>query len=610
MMGMVRLVIWCWLLTATTVASVAQPSNTRSNWFADAIWYQIFPERFRNGDPANDPTPASLSGTWPYFVPRGWQVVPWTSDWYQLQPWEQDGRGFYVHAQLRRYGGDLQGILDELDYLKALGVNALYLNPIFESASLHKYGATMYHHVDKHFGPDPQGDLKLFAAEDPADPTTWKWTAADKLFLKLIQEVHRRDMRIIIDGVFNHVGIPFWALQRAKKEGPGSRFAKWFNITKWDDPATPEDEFAYQGWIGIKDLPQLARDERTLHPEVREHLHAVVRRWMDPNQDGDPSDGIDGWRLDVAAEVPLAFWEEFRGWVQGINRNAYLTGEIWWDDFNTFKFRNAQPWLGTAFDAVMNYRFGDAGFQFFNQPQAITATQFAEQLMAIHRDYGTARSLELQNLFDSHDTARIGSAVVNPQYRQDHGAGVKDNRSYDVRKPNASEKQRWKQMVAFQFLMPGAPYIYYGDEVGMWGADDPDCRKPMIWGDLKYTDERADPHGRPRLGDSVSPDNDLLAFYRGWTHRRRELAVLRRGDFKVVLTEDSRRLFAFRRSLASHEILALFNASAKDATLAPGDLGIKDPLKWRVGFNDGAAMANQITIPAHGYTVLQRETPP
>lgn len=607
---MMHSVIFWLFLTATVVPAIAQPTGTRSNWFADAIWYQIFPERFRNGDPANDPTPASLAGTWPYFVPNGWQVVPWTSDWYELQPWEQDGKGFYVHAQLRRYGGDLQGILDELDYLKKLGVNALYLNPIFESASLHKYGATMYHHVDKHFGPDPHGDLKRFAAEDAANPATWTWTAADKLFLNLIREAHRRDMRIIIDGVFNHVGIPFWALQRAKKEGPGSPFAQWFNITKWDDPATPMDEFAYQGWIGIKDLPQFARDERTLNPEVREHIHAVVRRWMDPNQDGDPSDGIDGWRLDVAAEVPLLFWEEFRGWVKGINPNAYLTGEIWWDDFNTFTFRNAQPWLGNAFDAVMNYRFGDAVFQFFNQPQAITATQFARQLTAMHRDYGYERCLELQNLFGSHDTARLGSAVVNPQYRQDHGAGVQHNRSYDIRKPNASEKQRWKQMVAFQFLMPGAPYVYYGDEVGMWGADDPDCRKPMIWHDLKYADERADPHGRPRPVDTVSTDNDLLDFYRGWTHRRRELAVLRRGDFKVVLAEDSRRLLAFRRSLDGRELLAVFNPTSTDVRLATRELGIGDPSGWRADFKKGAAVTIQTIIPAGWYTVLQRGPSP
>lgn len=585
---------------------IAQPAATRSNWFADAVWYQIFPERFRNGDPANDPTPASLAGTWPYFVPDGWQVSPWTSDWYQLQSWEQDGKGFYVHAQLRRYGGDLQGIIDQLDYLKALGVNALYLNPIFDSPSSHKYGATRFHHVDRHFGPDPQGDSKLFAAEDPADPATWKWTAADKLFLQLIQQAHRRDMRIVIDGVFNHVGIPFWALQAAKEGGPESRYAKWFQITRWDDPATPADEFSYKGWAGIKDLPELARDERTLNPEVREHIHAVVRRWMDPNQDGDPSDGIDGWRLDVAAEVPLPFWEEFRGWVKGINPNAYITGEIWWDDFNQCTFRNAKPWLDTAFDGVMNYRFGDAVFQFFNQPEAVSATQFAALLTAVHRDYGYERSLQLQNLFGSHDTSRIGSAVVNPQHRQDHGAGVKENRKYDVRKPSAGERQRWRQMVAFQFLMPGTPYIYYGDEVGMWGADDPDCRKPMLWPDLNYADERAHPFGQLRPVDSVSPDNDLLGHYREWTGRRREMAVLRLGDFKVILADDARRLIAFRRGLAGEEIVAVFNAGDRNAVVDLSAIGLSKHQGWRAAFGDAVAVTNRITVTARSCMVLQR----
>ena len=213
--------ILLWISSGLLLGSAAIPGRADTNWFADAVWYQIFPERFRNGDPANDPMPSSLKGTWPYFVPKDWGIIPWSADWYALQPWEKaDGRGFYVNAQLRRYGGDIQGIIDELDYLQKLGVNALYLNPIFESPSLHKYGAAMYRHVDRHFGPDPDGDMKFFAQEDPADPATWRWSAADRLFLKLIAETHRRHMHIIIDGVFNHVGIPFWAFQRARTEGP------------------------------------------------------------------------------------------------------------------------------------------------------------------------------------------------------------------------------------------------------------------------------------------------------------------------------------------------------------------------------------------------------
>ena len=259
-------------------------------WFQSAVWYQIFPDRFRNGDPTNDPTVESLEGTWPYLQPEGWKVAPWTSDWYRPQPWEQrlNNGDFYVNAQLRRYGGDLQGILDKLDYLDGLGVNALYLNPVFESPSLHKYGATMYHHIDRHFGPDPTGDGRIQAAEDPADPATWQWTAADRLFLKLINECHRRGMRIIIDGVFNHVGIPFWALQKAKEDGPESPYAEWFQITSWPDPEVPGSTFDYEGWVGIKDLPVFRQDENGPVAPVKKHFRAIVRRWMDPNGDGDP----------------------------------------------------------------------------------------------------------------------------------------------------------------------------------------------------------------------------------------------------------------------------------------------------------------------------------
>ena len=580
-------------------------AGAAESWFADAVWYQIFPERFRNGDPTNDPTRASLEGTWPYFVPDGWDVVPWTSDWYQLQPWETDGKGFYVHAQLRRYGGDLQGIIDKLDYLKDLGVNTLYLNPVFESASLHKYGATMYHHIDKHFGPDPQGDLALFAAEDASDVATWRWSAADRLFLQLIAEVHKRDMRIIIDGVFNHVGIPFWAFQRARREGSDSPFAKWFHISRWDDLATTEDEFDYQGWVGIKDLPEFRKDERGPHPEVKDHIRAVLRRWMDPNGDGDPSDGIDGWRLDVAAEVPLAFWKECRGWVKAINPEAYLTGEIWWDDYEQCTYKNAQPWLDGAFDAVMNYRFGDAAYQFFNQPEPITATTLVERLGEIHRDYGYRRSLDQQNLLGSHDTSRVGSAVVNPQHRQDHGANLQSNRAYKVHKPNAAEKRRWKQMVAFQFLAPGAPYIYYGDEVGMWGADDPDCRKPMVWDDLSYATERAHPFGLSRPADTVEPDTEMLTFYRRVTQWRRDYPALRQGTFTVLLADDARRLVAFRREHDGVQALAIFNGSERACQVAWSELGLVGSEPWKT-VTGAVPSDDAISVDGHGFVLLVR----
>lgn len=603
---MKSVLLLCCILISLEKATCAQPGN---DWFADAIWYQIFPERFRNGDLTNDPVPASMVGTWPYFIPDNWQASPWTSDWYELQPWEKDGNDFYVHAQLRRYGGDLQGIIDQLDYIKSLGVNSLYLNPVFESASLHKYGATMYHHVDRHFGPDPKGDLNSFARETPVDPSTWEWSSADRLFLNLVEEVHRRDMRIIIDGVFNHVGIPFWAFQQAKREGPESDYADWFIINKWDDPQTPENEFDYHGWAGIKDLPELARDEETLHPEVREHFRAVVKRWMDPNGDGDPSDGIDGWRLDVAAEVPMGFWKELRGWVKGINPNAFITGEIWWEDYQNNGYANARPWLDVAFDSVMNYRFGDSTYRFFNDPAGVSASEFVVLLNAIQLDYTYEKSLNQQNLFGSHDTSRIGSAVVNPKYRQDHGAGIKGNREYDVRQPNASEKQRWRQMVAFQFMSPGAPFIYYGDEVGMWGADDPDCRKPMLWPDLKYATERAHPFGQDRTVDPVKIDEDMLEFYREMTSLRNAHPILRHGAIRWDLVDDTRKIIAFTRlnETDPNAICAVFNRGDNDVTIQKTEIGTGDSVLTDM-FSGEPVSPGMIAVPAGGYRIFLLKT--
>lgn len=595
------------LLVAMLSAIPSLPAATPSPWWHEAIWYQIFPERFRNGDPSNDPDRASLAGTWPYESPTNWTVIPWTADWYARQPWEEsNGKNFFHNSQLRRFGGDLQGVIDKLDYLQGLGVTALYLNPIFESPSLHKYGAAYYHHVDNNFGPDPKGDAQLWTQEDPADPATWKWTAADKLFLELIRQCHARNMRVVIDGVFNHVGIPFWAFQKARTEGPESRFAKWFHIKRWDDPATPKDEFDYQGWVGIHDLPEFRKDAVGPHAEVKAHFRAVLRRWMDPNGDGNPEDGIDGWRLDVADQLPLTFWKEFRTWVKELNPNAFITGEIWWEDFGTYKLLNARPWLeGDAFDSVMNYRFADALFQFFNQEKTpITAKAFGELLDTIQQQYGYATAQGMQNLLGSHDTSRIGSVVVNSEDRLDHGAGLEHHRNYQVRKFNDAERRKLKQIVAFQFLSPGAPYIYYGDEVGMWGADDPDNRKPMVWSDLSYAAERSHPWDLQRELNPVAVDDDIQSFYRACIRFRREHPELALGDYSVKLADDARRLFAFRRSFQGREVIAIFNASNEEQSIDLQTIGIQDVSQWKGAF--GSPTLNASKIPFRGYFVYWR----
>src|SRR5262249_25231167 len=161
--------------------------------------YQIFVERFRNGDPSNDPTPHDIEGVTSDPPPPGWQPTPWSHDWYRLEPWAAaTGKGFYGTVNFRRYGGDLQGVLDRLDYLQQLGVGALYPNPNNAAPSLHKSDARSYHHIDRNFGPNPLGDEARIAAEDPANPASWVWTSADSLFLVLVREVHHRGMHVIM----------------------------------------------------------------------------------------------------------------------------------------------------------------------------------------------------------------------------------------------------------------------------------------------------------------------------------------------------------------------------------------------------------------------------
>jgi glycosidase len=546
------------------VASTPKLSDVPA-WAKEAVWYQIFPERFRNGDPANDPTVKDILGSWPHDEPSEWGVSRWTADWYKLQPWEEkNGKGFYYNVQQRRYGGDLQGVLDKLDYLQQLGITAIYFNPLFESPSLHKYDATMYHHIDNNFGPDPEGDRALWAKEDPGDPATWQWTAADRLFLKLIQEAHRRGIRIVIDGVFNHVGMTFWAFVDVRKNQEKSKYKDWFIISQFDDPATPENEFRYAGWFGVRELPELREDENGLVPPVRQHIHAIVKRWMDPNGDGDPSDGIDGWRLDVADMVALPFWREFRTWVRAINPNAYLTGEVWWEDYAKEKMYNASRWLeGDAFDAVMNYRLArECGYFFKAKERKISASEFAHRLDSLRREYRNDVNYVLMNLLDSHDTDRLASQIVNPDTRYDGmETSVMNWREYQIRKPNAEELKTQKLMVMFQMTYVGAPMVYYGDEAGMWGGDDPDDRKPMLWADMTYDNESHHPFGEQRPDDVNRFDENLFAHYATCIRIRRNSNALKLGGFESILADDENDVLAFHRWYGNEHVVVVLNNS-------------------------------------------------
>ena len=515
----------------------ARPTFVTPDWAQHAVWYQIFPERFRNGDAANDPP----------------HTVKWTGKWFDLQPGEDKPGGFFSNIYNRRYGGDLQGVRQALPYLRKLGVTALYFNPVFEAESLHKYDATDYRHVDQHFG--FAGDFADLHGETE-DPATWQWTRTDKLFLDLVADAHRQGFRVIVDGVFNHTGKQFWAFQDVLKNGRASKYADWFQINKWE-PGKDRDgntvPFQYAAWDGDNGaLPAFRKDDKLgIVHGPREHILAVARRWLAP--DGDPSRGIDGFRLDAPENVPHAFWVDFRNTVKAAKSDAYIDGEIWnW----------AQPWLaGDQFDGVMNYQFAIPAQQFFvNKAKAIGPTQLDAACGRLVLDYPLQVSLVNQNLFDSHDTDRFASMFVNPDLAYDAANRTQDNGpKYSPRKPDGVERQRMLQAVAFQMTFVGAPMIYYGDEAGMWGPDDPSDRQPMVWPELAFDDP------------DVKFDADKFATYQRLIAVRRALPQLQTGFYRNLLADDAAGTFAFERTLGDRHAVVVLNRSDHAATIrVPG----------------------------------------
>lgn len=308
-------------------------------WAKKGIVYQIFPERFANGDPANDPEGA-----------EDWGGDPTPENF---------------------FGGDLEGIRQKLSYLEELGVNVIYLTPIFQSPSNHKYNTTDYFTVDPHFG-----DLKIVK--------------------KLVGEAHERGIRVIFDAVFNHCGSDFLPFRDVLENGEKSRYKDWFYIDDFPVVMKPHpnyETFAVDVWT----MPKL----RTSHPEVREYLLKVGRYWIEEV-------GIDGWRLDVANEVDHDFWRAFRRTVKEANPEALIIGEIWHD---------AAPWLeGDQYDSVMNYLFREALYDFFAKGK-IGVGAFDARLAKARMKYRDQANYCMFNLIDSHDTERFLTAAKEKEER-------------------------------------------------------------------------------------------------------------------------------------------------------------------------------------------------
>ena len=590
-------------------------------WAGDVVWYQIFVERFRNGDPTNDPTPHDIEEVTDERPPKDWRPTPWSHDWYRQEPWARaTGKDFYATVQSRRYGGDLQGVLDRLDYLQDLGVTALYLNPVNDAPSLHKYDARNYRHIDRNFGPNPRGDEALMATEDPVDPSTWQWTAADSLFLGLVREAHRRGMRVIMDYSWNHTGISFWAWKDVLAKQQASRFADWYAIERFDDPATPDtNEFRYRGWVGVPWLPEWKKVGRpagqthgpiegNLVPGVRDLVFSVSRRWLDPNGDGDPSDGIDGFRLDVAEMVPLGFWRDYRRFVRSVNPEAYLVGEVWWEKWPDTIWDPA-PWLqGDVFDAVMNYRWYMPTRGFFAQaPPRLTAKEYAARLDSLGNGFGQAHLKVMMNLTASHDTPRFSTSIYNPGRYKYHNS-PREEPGYRIDRPDERTRRLQELILVQQFTYIGAPHIWNGDELGMWGADDPDNRKPMIWGDLRYEDEVVHPFGRQRRRDPVVPDTALFRVYRELIAlRKQNLRLLVDGTLHWLVTDDKRGVVVYDRVLGDRRGIVAFNISD-----VPQEVSVPAEGRYREAFPAGAAVTAtdgtlKAQLPARAARVWIRE---
>ena len=445
-------------------------------WVQDAVFYQIFPDRF------------ARSARMPDLGFESWDSPPTIY-------------GFK--------GGDLYGVAEKLDYLTDLGITAIYFNPVFASASNHRYHTYDYFNIDPLLGGNEA--LRL-----------------------LLDEAHKRGIRIVLDGVFNHASRGFWQFHHVLENGEGSPYVNWFHFDndrlkryrRWGAyPHTGELQalqngegslraIGYQAWWDLPALPKF----NTSTPAVREFLLGVAEHWV--------RFGIDGWRLDVPAEInDDTFWQEFRQRVRAINPEAYIVGEIW---------HEAQRWLqGDQFDAVMNYMVTAALISFCGGPHVdmdavnqaggelrsrvhphMDANWFANEIDRLTNLYSPEITRSQLNLFDSHDMPRFLTCV-------------------------GEDVDALKQALLFMFGYIGAPCIYYGDEIGLTGRHDPDCRKAFPWHESSW-------------------NHDLRNYVKAVIALRKKYPSLRRGSFHRLYSTDG--IYAFARKLSDETLVIALNS--------------------------------------------------
>lgn len=563
------------LISCTSMQSrkndIALPFDQPPQWSKEAIWYQIFVERFRNGNPNNNPTRATCEGALHDDMPLDWEITPWGHNWYKQEKWaESTGLDFYRTIQMRRYGGDLDGVEQKIAYFKELGINAIYFNPLNDAPSLHKYDARHYHHIDITFGDNAEDDLKIIALEDPADPTTWQWTSADKKFISLVKKLHSEGIKVVLDFSWNHTGREFWAFKDIRKNKTQSNFKDWYDVKFSKNEITDETIMEYEGWYGIASLPELKKINSTgkkeghpyegnLQEEVKAHIFAVCQRWMDPNGDGNFEDGIDGMRLDVAEHVPIGFWQDFRKHVRKINPNFYLVGENWWEDWPD-KLMDPRPWIkGDIFDAVMHYQWFKVARGYFATPDdRLNLQEFTEAIDSIYSMYPTYTQQAMMNLAASHDSPRLLTSLANAN-KYKYLCKPKENPHYRTDLPDQEVYHKHRQFLLHQFTFVGAPHIWNGDEMGMTGADDPDCRKPLVWPDIVFENETASSFSQYSYDQQPRFDYSTFNYYKSLITLRKSSPAFVYGEYKFLNFVNTKNILAYTRSYNHETFIVIFN---------------------------------------------------
>ena len=422
-------------------------------------------------------------------------------------------------------GGDLLGVAERLDYLQDLGVTALYLNPIFTSTANHRYHTFDYFSVDPILG-------------------------GNEAFRELLGGAHARGIRVILDGVFNHASRGFYQFNHTLENGASSPYLDWFHFDpkrlaagrpieaypKTGPRRSSLEELGYKAWWDLPALPKLNTD----NPAVRRFIMEVARHWI--------RFGIDGWRLDVPGEInDDSFWQEFRGVVKAENPEAYIVGEIWED---------ARRWLsGDQFDAVMNYMLAKPVISYFANTLDLAEARksggyhnlapmdqahFAkaiEDLLAMYEPEVTQAQL---NLLDSHDTPRFLTIAKG-------------------------DEATLRLAVLFVFTFPGAPCIYYGDEIGLSGGHDPDCRRAFPWDPARW-------------------NAGLLDYYKRCIGLRKSHPALRRGGYRVLHCAND--VYAFERVVNAERVIVVLNLGRQSGRLSLALHGARPQAMFKDAWSD------------------------